>query len=216
MFVVQIPDPSRPLSGLHAWLSSADHARQAELIFVLAGHMSRKDYALQLFREGLAARLLFSVGRFEIRRFSKMALPVPLDLLKLAQDVPPPRRHFFVLFQGTECHVEHVPPRRFGTLTEIASLARWLDANPEVQSLILISSETHLRRIRMCCRSLLPRGAEVALLAVPNSFLDFADQQSSALRSTGRDLLEFFKVLVYRVLLTLRLYRRAAGPEGKR
>src|SRR6266481_2917014 len=28
--------------------------------------------------------------------------------------------------------------------------------------------------------------------------------------------LEFFKVLVYRVLLTLRLYRRAAGPEGKR
>ena len=34
--------------------------------------------------------------------------------------------------------------------------------------------------------------------------------------STSRDLLEFFKVLVYRVLLTLRLYRRAAGPEGKR
>jgi len=110
IFVVQILDPSRPLSGLHAWLSSADHAHPAELIFVLAGHMSRKDYALQLFRKGLAPSLLFSVGRFEIRRFSKLALPVPLDLLKLAQDVPPPRRHFFVLFQGTECHVEHVPP----------------------------------------------------------------------------------------------------------
>jgi len=216
MFVVQVLDPSRSLPGLHAWLSSADHARPAELIFVLAGHMSRKDYALQLFREGLAPRLLFSVGRFEIRRFSKMALPVPLDLLKLAQDVPPPRRHFFVFFQGTECRVEHVPPRRFGTLTEIASLARWLHANPEVQSLLLVSHETHLRRIRMCCRSLLPRDAEVALLAVPNSFSDSADQQSSAMQSTGRDLLEFFKVLVYRVLLTLRLHRRAAGPEGKR
>jgi len=216
MFVVQILDPSRLLPGLHAWLSLADHARPAALIFVLAGHMSRKDYALQLFREGLAPRLLFSVGRFEIRRFSKMVLPIPLDLLKLAQDVPPPRRHYFVLFQGTACRVEHVPPRRFGTLTEIGSLARWLDANPEVQSLILISNETHLRRIRMCCRALLPRGAEVALLAVPNSFSDSADRQSSAIQSAGRDLLEFFKVLVYRVLLTLRLHRRAAGPERRR
>jgi len=104
--------------------------------------------------------------------------------------------------------VEHVQPRRFGTLTEIASLARWFDANPEVQSLILISNETHLRRIRMCCRSLLPRGVEVALLAVPNSFSDSADQQSSAIRSTGSDLLEFLKFLVYRVLLTLRPHRR--------
>jgi hypothetical protein len=112
--------------------------------------------------------------------------------------------------------VEHVPPRQFGTLTEIASLARWLDANPEVQSLILISHETHLRRIRMCCRSLLPRGAEVVLLAVPESFSDATDQQSSAMQSMGRDLLEFFKILVYGVLLTLRLPRRPAGPEGRR
>ena len=204
MFVVQILDPSRPLPRLHAWLSSANRVRPADLIFVLAGQVSRKDYALQLFRQGLAPRLLFSVGRFEIRRFSKMALPIQLDLLKLAQDVPPPRRHFFVLFQGTECHVEHVQPKRFGTLTEITSLARWLCANPEVQSLLLISNEAHLRRIRMCCQSLLPRGVEVALLAVPNSFSDSADQQSIALKSTSSDLLEFLKVLVYRVLLTLR------------
>jgi hypothetical protein len=208
-FVVQNLDPSRPLlPGLHAWLSSADHARRADLIFVLAGHMSRKDYALQLFREGLAPRLLFSVGRFEIRRFSKMDLPIQLDLLKLAQDVSAPQRHFFVLFQGRECHVEHVQPRRFGTLTEMVSLASWLDTNSELQSLILISNETHLRRIRMCCRSLLPSSVEVALLAVPNSFSDLADQQSSAIKSMGNDLLELLKILVYRVLLTLRLHRR--------
>jgi hypothetical protein len=206
---VHIHDPSPPLLlRLHGWLSPADPARPADLIFVLAGQMNRKHYALQLFREGLAQRLLFSVGRFEIRRFSKMALPIPLDLLKLAQDVPPPQRHFFVLFQGGECHVRHVQPRRFGTLTEIASLARWLEANPEVQSVILISNEAHLRRIGMCCRSLLPRGVKVALLAVPNSFSDPADQHSSAIQSTGSDLLEFLKVLVYRVLLTLRPHRR--------
>jgi uncharacterized SAM-binding protein YcdF (DUF218 family) len=209
IFVVQTLDPSRPLlPGLHAWLSSADHARPADLIFVLAGRMSRKHYALQLYREGLAPRLLISVGRFEIRRFSKMSLPTQLDLLKQAQDVPPPHRHFFVLFQGGECQVEHVQPRRFGTLTEMASLARWIDANPEIQSVILVSNETHLRRIRLCCRHLLQRGMEVALLAVPNFFLDSADLQSSAIQSTGSDLLEFLKIIVYRVLLILRPPRR--------
>jgi uncharacterized SAM-binding protein YcdF (DUF218 family) len=212
MFVVQIHDPACPLPRLHAWLSSADHARPADLIFVLAGHVSRKEYALQLFREGFSPRLLFSVGRFEIRRFSKMALPIQLDLLKVAQDMPPPRRHFFVLFQGKECQVKHVQPRRFGTLTEITSLARWLCANPEVQSLILISNETHLRRIRMCCQALLPRHVELALLTVPNSFSDSADQHSFAIQSTSSDLLEFLKVLVYRVLLTLRPHRR--GPPS--
>jgi hypothetical protein len=209
MFVLRILDPPRhPLPRLHAWLSSAGHARPADLIFVLAGHMSRKHYALQLFHERLAPRLLFSVGRFEIRRFSKMALPTQLDLLKLVQDVRPPLRHFFVLFQGSECHVEHVQPRRFGTLTEIAALARWLDANPDVRSVILISNESHLRRIRMCCRFFLSPGMEVALLAVPNSFSDSAARQTSAIQSAGSDLLEFLKVFVYRVLLTLRPHRR--------
>jgi hypothetical protein len=180
----------------------------ADLIFVLAGRENRKQFGLELFNQGLSPRILFSVARFEIRRFSKMALPTQLDLLKLAQDVTPPQRHFFVFFQGSECHVQHVQPRRFGTLTEMASLARWLDGNAQVQSLIVISNETHLRRIGMCCRSLLPIGVEVALLAVPNSFSESVDEQSSAIKSRGSDLLEFLKVLVYRVLLTLRAHRR--------
>jgi hypothetical protein len=185
------------------------NARQnADLIFVFAGRVNRKLFGLELFNQGLAPRILFSVGRFEIRRFSKMALPTQLDLLKLAQEVPPPQRHFFVFFHGAECHVQHIQPRRFGTLTEMASLARWLDANPQVQSLIVISNETHLRRIGMCCRSLLPRTVKVALLAVPSSFLDSANEQSSAIQSRDSVVLEFLKVIVYRVLLTLRSYRR--------
>jgi uncharacterized SAM-binding protein YcdF (DUF218 family) len=202
----QTPDPTRSwFPGLHAWLSSADQPRPADFIFVLAGRMSRKHYALQLYREGLAPRLLLSVGRFEIRRFSKMPLPSPLDLLKLAQDLPPQHRHYFVLFQGKECHVEHIQPRRFGTLTEIVALARWLAAHPEVRSLLLISNATHLRRIRMCCQSLLPPGLKVTLLSVPPSFLDSALSQPSGLQSAASDLFELLKILVYRVLLTLRL-----------
>ena len=188
---------------------SCNNPRQnADLIFVIAGRENRKRFGLELFNRGLAPRILFSVARFEIRRFSNMALPTQLDLLKLAQDVPPPQRHFFVFFHGTECYVQHIQPRRFGTLTEMASLARWLDANPQVRSLILISSEMHLRRIGMCCRSLLPRSVEVVLLAVPSSFSDSADEQSSAIQSRDSDVLEFLKVLVYWVLLTLRFHRR--------
>lgn len=201
-------EPSRSwLPGLHAWLSPVEPARPADLIFVLAGRMSSKHYALQLFCEGLSPRLLLSVARFEIRRFSKMALPVPLNLLELAQAVPPPERHYFALFQGLESHVEHVTPRRFGTLTEIAALARWLDKHPEAQSLTLISNDAHLRRIRMCCRSLLPRSVKAALVAVPHSFSESVDQQLSAFQSTRSDLLELLKVLVYRILLVLPLDR---------
>jgi uncharacterized SAM-binding protein YcdF (DUF218 family) len=203
---------------LRAWLSVADTPRNADLIFVLAGRVHRKEYALELFRQGLAPRILFSVGRFEIRRFSKMNLPVPFDLLPLAQEVAPRQRHYFVFLEGQEVRVEHVPPRRFGTLTEIAALARWLAANLEIRSVIVISSDTHLRRIRMCCRSLLNPEMETAFLAASFSHPETptpaaAESQhqdppqpaeSSAATSVIDDLLELFKLAIYWVLLKMR------------
>lgn len=205
------------LARLHAWLSPADAPRNADLIFVLAGRVHRKEYALELYRQDLTPRLLFSVGRFEIRRFSKMPLPVPLDLLKLAQDVPPPQRHYFVFFQGPEAQVEHVPPRRFGTLMEIETLARWLSVNPGIRSVLMISSETHLRRIRMCCRSLLNPKTELAFLAAPLSLPEQPipatterkedqpkPQMGVSAGSLNEDLLELFKLGIYWILLKTR------------
>jgi uncharacterized SAM-binding protein YcdF (DUF218 family) len=193
------PNQSMPFfPRLHAWLSPADAPRSADLIFVLAGRMHRKEYALELFRQGLAARILLSVGRFEIRRFSKMDLPVPLDLLKLAQDVPPPHRHYFVFFEGPQVRTEHVLPRRFGTLTEIDALARWLSEHPDIGSVLIVSSDSHLRRIRMCCRSLLSPKMKLAFLAAP-----LALDQNSALASAKEDLMELCKLAIYWVLLKL-------------
>ena len=202
---------------LRAWLSPADAPRSADLIFVLAGRVHRKEYALELFRQGLAPRVLFSVGRFEIRRFSKMNLPAPLDLLKLAEEVAPRQRHYFVFFEGQEVRVEHVPPRRFGTLTEIEALRRWLGANVEIRSAIVISSDTHLRRIRMCCRSLLNPKTEMVFLAAPFSLPEsqapraaesrqarLQPAESSAAASVVEDLLELFKLAIYSVLLKMR------------
>ena len=170
---------------------------------------------MELFRQGLVPGILFSVGRFEIRRFSKMHLPVPLDLLKLAQEVAPPQRHYFAYFQGQEVQVEHVPPGPFGTLTEIEALARWLAAKPEIRSVLVISSDTHLRRIRMCCRALLNPEMEMSFLAAPlpmssapaaaESQQDYPQSEEiSAAALVLYDLLELFKLSIYWVLLKIR------------
>lgn len=205
------------MPSLHTWLSPADPPRSADLIFVLAGEMHRKEYALTFFRQGFSPRILISVGRFEIRRFSRMALPVPIDLLGLAQGVPPPDRHYFVFFHGEEVHADRVRPRRFGTLTEIDALARWLDAHPEIRSLLVVSSDTHLRRIRLCCRSLLRPGIELAFIAAPLSVPAPAESVSSegnrdiglaedkyAFASTVADWLELLKLSIYWFLLKIR------------
>jgi uncharacterized SAM-binding protein YcdF (DUF218 family) len=191
--------PIHSFPRLHAWLSPADAPRSADLIFVLAGKVYRKEYALDLFRRGLAPRILFSVSRFEIRRFSKMALPVSLDLLKLAQELPPPRRHYFAFFEGQQVRTQHVLPRRFGTLTEIDALARWLSENPNIRSILVVSSDSHLRRIRMCCRSRLNPKLKLAFLGAP-----FQSDENSALASAKADLMELFKLAIYWFLLKIR------------
>lgn len=194
-----VPTPIHSFLRLHAWLSPAGTPRSADLIFVLAGRVYRKEYALDLFRQGLAPRILLSVSRFEIRRFSKMALPVPLDLLKLSQEMPPPQRHYFAFFDGQQVRTEHVSPRRFGTLTEIEALAHWLSENPDIGSVLVVSSDAHLRRIRMCCRSLLSPKLKLAFLAAPHP-----PDEISAFASAKDDLLELFKLAIYWVLLKLR------------
>ncbi len=192
------------VTRLHAWLSPADAPHNADLIFVLAGRVHRKEYALELFGQGLAPRLLFSVGRYEIRRFSKMPLPIPLDLLKMAQDVPPPQRHYFAFFQGQEARAEQVPPVRFGTLMEIEALARWLSANPDIRSVLVISSDTHLRRIRMCCRSLLNPTIRLAFLAAPSRLPEQQISPATESQEKQADFLELFKLGLYWLLLNIR------------
>jgi len=180
--------------------------QNADLIFVLAGRDYRKQYALELFKLGLAPRVLFSVSRFEIRRFSKLLLPVPLDLLKLASDVPPSQRHFFVLFERSDVQVTYVRPRRFGTLTEIETLLRWLQDHPEVHSTVLISSHSHLPRIGLCCRFLLREDLEISLTSPPAQ-----PTRSPCENRFAAVFMERFKTLAYWVMLVLRRGRPRAN-----
>jgi len=200
--------------SLNEWLTCADPLRSADAIFVLAGRENRKLYGLELFRQGLTPKILFSVSRFEIRRFSKMQLPVPLDLLKIAADVPPPERHYFVWFEGGKVEVEYVRPGQLGTLTEIESLARWLDKNPEIHSLLVISSSTHLRRLRLCCRALVRRPVQFVFVAAPDSSSsgEIGNPQAR-IKSRGPALLELVKLALYWVLLAFHRRRNSPARE---
>ncbi len=142
----------------------------------------------------MAPRLLFSVGRFEIRRFQELGLPQTIDLLQLAQSVPPPQRHFFVLFENQKFNVQRIPVRLLGTLGEIDALADWLLAHLEISSLLVVSSGSHLRRLRTCCRRLLRRNVRCSFVATP---------EESGNNDSNRKaiLLECFKIACYLVLL---------------
>jgi uncharacterized SAM-binding protein YcdF (DUF218 family) len=184
------------------WLTGADTPVHADGIFVLAGHKSRKVFAIQLLERGIAPRLLFSVGRFEIRHFPELGLPQTIDLLQMAQGIPPPQRHFFVLFENQQFTVQRISVRTLGTLSEIDALADWLNAHAEISSLLVVSSGPHLRRLRICCRALLPRYMKTGFLAAPEegASLDLRNWWSDA--STRRIVLfELAKIVCYILFL---------------
>lgn len=202
--------PLWSLKRVYDWLAWSDPSGEADLIFVLAGRQGRKVYALRAYSEGKAPRILLSTARFEIRRFANLPLPVPLDLLKTASGVPPPLRHFFVYFEGAFCQVDLIPIGRLGTLSEIEQLANWLRVRPHITSVLIVSSGAHLRRVRMCCRALLPPEVQLRLIAAPEEALPPGKQESDSGRGRKAEIFsELFKLLVYRGALAL----RAAGTR---
>src|SRR5437899_11696467 len=112
-----------------SWRSVIDGARKAlyvtevaekcDAIFVLAGVVARKAYGLELYREGVAPRIVLSVARFEIRRLGEQALPTAIDLLSAAQGVPPAGRRFVVEFGASGVRCERTRTGRVGRAAEI-------------------------------------------------------------------------------------------------
>jgi hypothetical protein len=177
---------------------------------------------LQLFREGRAPRLILSVARFEIRRFKDLPLPEPLDLLPVAEQVVPPKRHFFVIWDSVRKAriIERIRMRRWGTLREIEALAKYLEANRDVKSVLILTSGLHLRRVRMCCDALLPGEVEFKVVAAPNDEGTAApavpgdDKKGNQDDSFVATMRELAKLIVYRALLMSRKLSKAE-PETR-
>lgn len=190
------------LQFIFNWLTRADPVAHADAIFVLARLKTRKVFAIQLLEHRMAPRVLFSVGRLEIRRFPELGLPQTIDLLQMAQSIPPPQCHFFVLFENQQFMVHRIPVRMLGTLSEIDALADWLGAHPQISKLLVVSSGLHLRRLRMCCRTLLSRNVQANFVATPQeSFAPVRQNGQSDVSNRKSVLSECLKVAGYLAFL---------------
>jgi len=150
-----------------------DTPERSDLIFVLAGRPERKAYALRLYREGLAPRLILSVGRYEVRQPAYLSLPCASEVIALARATPPQQRHFFVDMQAGSEQVVAAGLQPRGTFPELCRLADYISGVP-IHSITLVSTGIHLRRVRFCCRHIpFFSDKQVHYLAVPESMSSF-------------------------------------------
>ena len=208
------------LARIYDWLSPADEVRGGDVIFPLAGRQTRKLFALELYSQRIAPVLLLSVGRFEIRPFGQLDLPMAVNLAGVAAPVPAQRRHFFVALEAGTIVITRVPRGRLGTLGEMRALAEWLHGRPGIRSLLIISSGFHLRRVRLCARALLPPGLEIRYLAAPQDS-PYGRTEWWRNRTAGRVVLsEFPKLVGYQLALICKKLRfpgasrRLSGPSA--
>jgi len=200
------------LNRLYDWLAASDALQPSDVIFVLAGRECRKHFALELLRAGWAPTLLLSVGRFEIRRFSNLELPAELDMLAIASTTEPRRRHYFVEIGSGSAQAQRITLSRFGTLSEIRAFAVWLREHDAIRSATIVSSGFHLKRVRMCCRRLMPEGTRLHFVAVPDESRYLRGHWWRDPNARKLVLSELLKVPIYRVLCRKAMLRVCSGP----
>jgi hypothetical protein len=195
------------LLRLYESLTLSDPATQrVDLIYVMAGKMERKDYGLELYRAGLSPRLALGVGRFEVSKMYKIALEpaVVQELIALRDKTPADQRHFIVELEPSGVFIEKRRLRRWSTYGEILDLRDWLKAK-NLQRVMVISTDVHLRRVKLTCRKVF-RGSPVVFLysAVPPGFAS-PKKDGWWTRSGDRRFVikELLKLMGYRMILSL-------------
>lgn len=189
------------LDALYRFLAPSEAPRPADAIFVFAGRQERKEYGVALWRQGLAPVLILSIGRFEWRRVAALDLPDDGGLLPLVSATPAPERHFLLVLTPGGARARRVRRSRFGTATEAHAL---LDAAAAegLQSVLVVSTGPHLRRIRISLRRIGPRaGTRFVLVAVPEERTGFPRARWWTRRETRRFLAsEAAKCVAYALL----------------
>jgi uncharacterized SAM-binding protein YcdF (DUF218 family) len=153
---------------------------KADAIFVFAGRESRKRLGVRLFRDGLAPRLILSVGRFEWRRFPKLGLPGDGGLVELVEATDPPKRHFFVHVERDRITCERVVCGRLGTWSEARALAGVI-GRERISKLLVVSHPEHLPRCVLSLEAFLPVSSRVVLVPIP---CEETERRSFELRSS--------------------------------
>lgn len=190
------------LFSLYDQLNAGAKPSKADCIFVFAGKPERKTYGLKLYRDGYASRIIFSVGRFEWRRFLQVGLEDYGGLLDLVEATPYFQRHFFVHMTSTGTSAFGIPKRQFGTLSEAMALSEFIE-RLQIKKLMIISSGFHLRRavkaVKNCCAN--PE-VELIPVQVPNELAsETRENWWKTYRGFSLILSEYLKYFLYRPLI---------------
>jgi uncharacterized SAM-binding protein YcdF (DUF218 family) len=127
-------------------LTRHDAVQPVDLIVVMAGRMERKRYGLELYRAGIAPRLVLSVGRFEVSKMPQLELECIDELRSLRDETPPGERHFFVTLDASIIRLEKANLLRCSTYGEALALRRLLEPQDQ-RRVMVISTDVHLRRV---------------------------------------------------------------------
>ena len=188
---------------LYSFLTLSEEPANCDCIFVFAGIQERKDFGLSLYKAGYSPVLLFSVGRFEWRKFLTFGFKNNSEFRELVDRIPYYLRHFFVELNNQKndsCWA--VQKGRYGTLAEVIALVEFIKKR-EFKSIMLISSAFHLRRINYVMRKLLNGyGIEINYVAVPEE-LSAINRENWWKTPRGIKLIfsEYIKLIAYRVLV---------------
>ena len=175
-------------------LTRNDAVQPVDLILVMAGRMERKRYGLELYRSGLAPRLVLSVGRFEVSKMAQLDVEWADQLKSMRDATPPDERHFFVTLDGSGVHLVKTKLERISTYGEALAFRRLLDGQA-VRKVMVISTDVHLRRVALTFAAIFRDTAiEFLYCPLPARFAHAAD---------GRYVIsEIIKLTGYRVALS--------------
>ncbi|HTP35537.1 MAG TPA: hypothetical protein VMJ75_25340 [Candidatus Acidoferrales bacterium] len=192
------------LYRLYESLTLDDSPQPADLIFVLAGKMERKQYGIELYQRGLASRLLLSVGRFEVSRMGAIDF-AKVDELRLLRDrTAPGERHFFCEISPSGVRIDRPKLCRWNTYGEVLALREHVERD-EVRTMIVISTDVHLRRVAVTVGRVL-RGlpVEVRYCPVPAGSSSLRkDEWWTRPRDRRYVLKELAKLQAYRAIMSM-------------
>jgi uncharacterized SAM-binding protein YcdF (DUF218 family) len=191
----------------YEFLTRSDSVEPADFIFVLAGRMERKQYALELYRAQVAPRLILSVGRFEVSRMHTLnvfSVDDLKELVSLRDNTPAKDRSFFAHLDVGGTRFERSDLVKCSTYGEAFALRKFLKG-AGARKVIVISTDVHLRRTALTFKTLFrDQPIEFRYCPVPSrlSFMTKHDWWASP--DNRRFLLkEFAKLVGYWLILSM-------------
>ncbi len=180
-----------------------DAVQPADLIFVIAGRLERKNFGLELFSAGVAPRLVLSVGRFEVSKMRHLNVGGIEELLRLRDKTPPVERHFFMVIErNKEDRIERVFLPRWSTYGEALAVRSFLEREP-ARRVIVVSTDVHLRRVFVTFSKVF-QNHDIAFryCAVPARLTSFVPQAWWTRPGQRRLVItEMIKLVGYRIIL---------------